>query len=147
MFSLNTIVGFACAVGMDMDMGFNSKHHETTGAITHQHEEGTPPHHHDKTSGSHHHSDADNHHQNPIDKSENKDNCCNDSVLQFAKLDKTITNAAKVNLDNSSFISLIYVFYLSDILSTSQVVKHLPVVRWCFPPPPDIRVSIQSFQI
>jgi len=144
-FSLNTVVGFACAVGMDM--GFNTQHHENTDAITHQHEEGTPPHHHDKTSGSHHHSDADNHHQQPIDKSDSKDNCCNDSVLQFAKLDKTVTNAVKVNFNNTLFVALIHVFYLSDILSSSQVAKHLPAVRWCFPPPPDIRVSIQSFQI
>ncbi|SIO50913.1 hypothetical protein [Chitinophaga niabensis] len=35
-FTLNTMVGFACAVGLDL--GFNSKHHH--------HEEGTTLHHH-----------------------------------------------------------------------------------------------------
>ena len=130
-----------------MDMGFNTQHHENTDAITHQHEEGTPPHHHDNASGSHHHGDADNHHQQSKDKSDNKDNCCNDSVLQFAKLDKTVTNTVTVDFNNTVFAAFVQVFYLSDILSTSQVAKHLPVVRWCFPPPPDIRVSIQSFQI
>ncbi len=144
-FSLNTIILFACALGMDM--GFRSQHHENSDAITHQHEEGTLPHHHDKASDSHHHNDADNHQQQLKDKSDNKNNCCNDSVLKFEKLDKTVTNTVKVNFNTPVFVALIHIFYLSDFLSTSQITKHLPVVRWCFPPPPDIRVSIQSFQI
>ena len=36
-FSLNTVVGFACSVGLEM--GFNSSHHqEEKAAITHKHD-------------------------------------------------------------------------------------------------------------
>jgi hypothetical protein len=40
-FSVNTVVGFACSVGIDM--GFNSKHHhdeESTEAVVHIHADG-----------------------------------------------------------------------------------------------------------
>ena len=55
-FSLNTVIGFACAVGLDM--GFNSHHHCQENAI--------------KTEGNHHHDEADVHHHQPNNE---KDNC------------------------------------------------------------------------
>ena len=145
MFSLNTVVGFACALGMDME--FNSQHHENADAIAHQHEEGTPSHHHDNSSGSHHHDDMDNHPQQSKSEQNKKDNCCNDNVIKFEQLDKSITNAVKVTFNSTVFAALVHVLYFSDIVSASQVTHQLPIARWCFPAPPDIRVSIQSFQI
>lgn len=52
-FSLNTIVGFACSLGLDM--GYNSKHHgeETaTGAVVHIHKDGKKHIHHEKKKSS-----------------------------------------------------------------------------------------------
>lgn len=122
------MISFACSVGIDMS--FNSKHHHAEEKVTIDHH------------GSHH-NEGNNHYKSK----DGKDNCCNDSILQFAKLDKTVTATVKVNFNNTVFVAAIDVFYLSDILSTSQVTNHIPLARWCFPIPPDIRVSIQSFQI
>lgn len=137
-------MAFTCAMGMDM--GFNTKHHEKADTIAHHDGEGTPPHHH-KASDSHHHNDADNHHQQSKSESDKKDNCCTDNVIKFEQLDKAVANAVKANFNNAVFVAIVNVFYLTDALSASLVNKHIPSFRWCFPPPPDIRVSIQSFQI
>lgn len=128
-FSLNVLISFACSVGIDM--GFNSKHHHDgeNKAMTYY--------------GSHHHDGTDNHHKSKG----NKNNCCNDTVIKFGQIDKTVANTVKINFDSSVFAALTYIFYLSDVLSSSQVITHTPLARWCFPLPHDIRVSIQSFQI
>ena len=52
-FSLNTIVGFACSLGLDM--GYNSKHHEEdaeTEAVVHIHKDGKKHIHHEKKKNS-----------------------------------------------------------------------------------------------
>lgn len=59
-FSLNTIVGFACSLGLDM--GYNSKHHEEdaeTEAVVHIHKDGKKHIHHEKKKSS----NNDNSHQ------------------------------------------------------------------------------------
>ena len=64
-FSMNMIIGFACAIGIDM--WFNTSHHEETEIMAHE--------------GSHHHHDeADKHHKSK----DGKDNCCNDHVIKFS---------------------------------------------------------------
>jgi len=72
-FSLNTLIGFACAVGINM--GFNTSHHhedEATEAVVHIHKDGKK----------HvHHEDAKHHDGSDKDHAKNgKDNCCNDKV-------------------------------------------------------------------
>src|SRR6185312_7129393 len=78
-FSLNTVIGFACAVGLDM--GFNSHHHEES-AI-----EVSENHHQDK---SHHHDEADVHHHQT---NNDKDNCCNNEVMKFQQVDKAVASS------------------------------------------------------
>ncbi|MEO5946211.1 MAG: hypothetical protein ABIP79_05305, partial [Chitinophagaceae bacterium] len=84
-FSLNTLVGFACALGVAM--GFNSKHHHQTNATEavihlhadgkeHVHQEKKKSHSHDKL---HHHDQADDQKKSGSE----KDNCCNDKVIKF----------------------------------------------------------------
>jgi hypothetical protein len=132
-FSLNTVIGFACAVGLDM--GFNSHHHEENAIET----EGI--HHHDK---SHHHDEADVHHHKT---NGDKDNCCNDGVMKFQKVDKAL--ASSINLINPIFFtSFLASFYNIDILSSYDKIAAIKYfVRSHHPPIPDIRIAIQSFQI
>ena len=65
-FSMNMVVGFACAIGVDM--GFNTTHHHDTEAVkVHTHANGKKHEHHNKT---------DQHHQQK--KNTEKEGCCND---------------------------------------------------------------------
>ncbi len=131
-FSLNTVIGFACAVGLDM--GFNSHHHEES-AI-----EVTENHHHDK---SHHHDEADIHHHQT---NNNKDNCCNDGVMKFQQVDKNI--ATSFSLVNPLFFtSFLISYYNIDILSSNNRISEIKYFVRSHPPIPDIRIAIQSFQI
>ncbi|WP_216823539.1 hypothetical protein, partial [Niastella vici] len=78
-FSLNTLVGFACAVGLNM--GFNAKHHHDDDpvslatATSHHHEGSTTHHHHKELAKS---------------KATGDDNCCTENVIQFSQLDKLL---------------------------------------------------------
>ena len=132
-FSLNTVIGFACTVGLDM--GFNSHHHEES-AI-----EVSENHHQDK---SHHHDEADVHHHQT---NNDKDNCCNNEVMKFQQVDKAVASSITLIIP-VFFTSLLASFYNIDILSFSSkisVIKY--IARRYRPPIPDIRIAIQSFQI
>src|SRR5437762_1108585 len=88
-FSLNTVIGFACSVGLDM--GYNSKHHdekELTEAVIHIHSDGKKHIHYEKKN-THEHNKSNQHNQDKThnDSNEGKDNCCNDQVLKFEQID------------------------------------------------------------
>jgi len=125
-FSLNTVIGFACAVGIDM--GFNSPHHE------------------ESVAGSlirHHHGANIKNHGSKND----KDNCCNGEVMQFQKIDKVLTSSITF-INSVSFTSYRASFYNIDILSHSTQIADIKYfVRSHHPPIPDIRIAIRSFQI
>ena len=142
-FFLNTIVGFACAVGIDM--GFNSTHHhdeEVTETSAHVHAgEKKHIHHNEATK---HQNEADNEHHKSKD---NKDNCCNDMVTQIAQFDKSVPYSLSV-INPIFFITFVSLFYNSDILFSSQVTPSVKYfVRNYHPPIPDLRIAIQSFLI
>ncbi len=126
-FSMNMVVGFACAVGLDM--GFNSHHHEESSI------ESVAIHH-------HHDNNVENHQTK-----NNKDNCCNDEVMQFQKIDKAL--ASSINVVNPvSFTSYLASFYNLDVLPPSTQTSGIKYfVRSYHPPIPDIRIAIRSFQI
>jgi hypothetical protein len=127
LFSLNMVIGGACAIGIDM--WFNISHHEEKEMVAH----GSP---------SHHHDDADEHHKSK----DNKDNCCNDQVIKFAQVDKFVPHFAGLNA--IFFTTLISSFYNIDVLYTSKSSANIKYfVRGHHPPIPDIRIAIQSFQI
>jgi hypothetical protein len=131
-FALNTIVGFACAVGINM--GFNSHHHEE--ATEAQESSG----HHDK---SHHHGEADHHKSK-----ESKDNCCNDKVVKFEQVDKTVPPSSNIVINTELVTAFIFSLYNSDGWYTSQYIPNTKYfVRNYHPPIPDIRIAIRSFQI
>ena len=140
-FSFNTVVGFACSVGVDM--GFNSTHHhadEATEAVIHIHADGKKHIHHEKKS-SHDHNKS--HH--PGDAND-KDNCCNNQVLKFEQLDKSVP--AGVSLIHPIFLNTFFDVYYSVALPSTDIVRDIKqFVRSYHPPISDIRISIQSFQI
>lgn len=137
-FSMNTVIGFACALGVDM--GFNSKHHhdddeEVTEVSVHV--DGKEHQHHDEETKHHHDSKEDS----------EKDGCCNDGVIKFQNLEKNL---------NQNNTQVIYAYVFSTILSNFwsinifNCVKALPQrykARVFHPPPPDILIAIQCFQI
>ncbi len=131
-FSLNTVIGFACAIGLDM--GFNSHHHEES-AI-----EVSENHHHGKS----HHDETDVHHHQT---NNDKDNCCNDEVMKFQQVDKAIASSVTL-ISPVFFTSFLASFYHIDLLSSNNRISTIKYfVRRHHPPIPDIRIAIQSFLI
>lgn len=133
-FLLNTVVGFVCAVGLDM--GFNSIHH-------HEHDEAAVA----ETKGSHHHADIDHDHHHHHQKKE-KDNCCNDNVIKLVETDKSLSPALDFSIHPAISIVFVSTFHNIDVLTSFQAkVNSRYCVRSYHPPIPDIRIAIQSFQI
>lgn len=140
-FSLNTVIGFACAVGLDM--GFNSNHHEemVTDIPVHIHVDGKKHQHHNEAKD-HNNEAVKDHHQ-----SNKKDNCCNDEVIKFQQVDKALASSVTL-ISPVFFTSLLASFYNIDILSSNSGISDIKYfVRSHHPPIPDIRIAIQSFQI
>jgi len=129
-FSLNTMIGFACAIGIDM--GFNTAHHhEEDAVITH--------------AGTYHHTKADN---DPHTSKDGKDNCCNDKVIKFAQVDKSLPQSLNTGINAVFFTAFVSSFYNIDVLQDANVIPSLKYfVQGYHPPIPDIRLEIQSFQI
>ncbi|MDQ2721295.1 MAG: hypothetical protein M3Z26_16235 [Bacteroidota bacterium] len=140
-FSLNTIIGFACSVGLDM--GFNSHHHEeeVTEAAVHMHADGKKL---------LHSNEATNHHDKKVKSHHNtgdKDNCCNDEVTKIAQQDKAIAPSMSI-ISPVFFTALVSSFYNVDTLLSNGADSHIKyLARRHHPPIPDIRLAIQSFQI
>ena len=137
---MNIIIGFACAIGIDM--GFNTTHHHEEGSevaeAQHDHEE----HHQGPTA--HHHEDKE-HHDNAS--GEKDDNCCNHHVVDLSQLDKAIPQTLKVEFYPAPlFITHLY-SYISSQYESGYTRSTKFFVRSHHPPIPDIRIAIQSFQI
>ena len=131
---MNTVIGFACAMGVNM--GFNAHHHvndeQATEVSVHKHANGKMH---------EHHKDATNHHH------DKKDDCCNDKALKIFQADKAVPQANI--LVNPIFVTaFISSFYITDALYDHF---QIPGIKYFFrghhPPIPDIRIAIQSFQI
>lgn len=136
-FSLNTMVGFACAIGVNM--GFNKDHHPETVSRMHVHANGKK-HHHPEKSASHHH-------QQPNKSEKQKGGCCKDIVTTFSQTDKSLPHLAPF-VSPVFFSSFITSFYSTDISYSSPARKSVRYfVSDHHPPIPDIRIAIQSLQI
>ena len=130
---MNIIIGFACAMGVDM--GFNAHHHENeeaTEVSVHDHADGKMHKHHDEATT--HHGDK-------------NDDCCNDNVLNIFQTDKSVPQS-NILSNPVFFTAFISSFYITDAL---YVHSQIPGIKYFFrghhPPIPDIRIAIQSFQI
>lgn len=148
-FALNTVVGFACSVGVDM--GFNTKHHgeeEATEAVVHIHKDGKKHIHQEKKES---HSHDKSHKHDEAKKSDNskgdEGNCCTDKVKEFHDLDKSVPASQSI-IHPVFFTAFVAVYYNISLLPHTDVVRDIkPFVRSYHPPIPDIRIAIQSFQI
>jgi hypothetical protein len=152
-FSLNTVVGFACSVGLDM--GFNNGHHHKEASKNNHHHEAElkslHQHSHTDSKGHHHEQLVADHHclktSRHTPKNE-KDNCCKDEVIKFAKADKQTTRSIEPHVP-AFILAVIVPSYPSFEIIASGI--HKPN-KWYFvqchhPPIDDIRIAIQSFQI
>jgi hypothetical protein len=145
-FSLNTIVGFACAVGLNM--GFNAQHNHS-GSTSHS---SKSHHHHDKShhhhNGSHAHASKP-HHDHEINKSgaQEKENCCNDDATRLSQSDKLLVNAINAGIEMPVALIALHFLYISHLSFFKPEIKKIQEVRPYVLNARGIRVSIQSFQI
>ena len=157
-FATNTAVSFACAIGVDM--GFNSPHHNETEepAEVHIHGDGKKHVHEKETSevtthvhedGMKHQHDSEPAKQTPADGNNllTKDDsgCCTNEVQAFQNLDKNVSVNTGINVP--VFVAILSTYFDIDF---STALKDFPVnykARFYYPPPPDIRIAIQRFQI
>lgn len=157
-FSLSTLVGFACTVGLNM--GFNEDHHkndhqhpgEAYQGKSHKHENGG---HSAKGVSDHHekpHSDdvQAGHHEKQASNTQEKtaDDCCKDEVVKFEKNDKRAPQPLNFNLQ-APFVAVISnTFYNIDSLASYlRTPSNKFFVRNHHPPIADTRIAIQSFLI
>lgn len=157
-FATNTAVGFACAIGVDM--GFNSPHHtETTEAAkVHVHDDGKKHLHENEPSEvtTHVHEDGMKHqHESEPAKqitiagsnllTKDDGGCCNNEVQKFQNLDKSVAANASINVP--VFIAVLSVFLDIDLSNGIKDFTPKYKARFYYPPPPDILIAIQRFQI
>ena len=137
-FGSNTVVGFACGIGIDM--GFNSTHHgDEKPSTIHVHADGQKHDHHSQ-SASHQHNEK------KTDNSEKK-GCCNNEVQKLQSLDKALNQTTKITIDAPVFVAILATFFGIDIFNLAKAYALKYVARFYHPPPTDIRIAIQSFQI
>ena len=144
-FGLNTIIGFACSIGIDM--GFNAKHShhdDNLKAKVHIHDDGKK-HIHDEKKPDHKKSHSHNGNKKSHSE-EKKDNCCTDQVKKFEELDKSIPQGSNI-IHPVFLIAYFDVFYKADLRSNDVVKDIKQFLRSYHPPIPDVRIAIRSFQI
>lgn len=145
-FSLNTIAGFACSVGIDL--GYNSRHHhdeEKTVQVVHTHKDGKK-HIHKEKKGGQDHSSSQRHDQKNDQSNNDKDNCCNDKVIQIEQIDKSVPPS--LNIMHPIFLIAFVDAFYNVPLPFFDVVKNIKqFARSYHPPISNIRIAIQSFQI
>jgi len=130
-FVLNTLVGFACALGVNM--GFNHPHHHDK---SHHHHHDQLHHHHEQAAVGHSHSTGE------------KGNCCNDEVVKFSQVDKSTPQSIKAGISPIFFTAFVSSFYNINLLYTFQTpIPGKSFLRSYHPPIADIRIAVQSFQI
>lgn len=156
-FSLNSVVGCACTLGVDM--GFNLVDHAHNDGGQHQHfkkdqieqhlknQPGKQP---QKHSYNHNHSKVREHSaSNTIALSEpENNNCCNDLVVFFQTLDKALvkvrSSVQKRDVVFSTFV-IPLVLGFNNIRGFTNHYRIFP--KEIDLPPPDILTIIQSFRI
>ena len=141
-FSLNMFVGFACSIGLNS--ANNTSHHppEIVKKAPHAHS-----HKHGKAGKDHEHSNTKPHDHKTGHKGEkDKKGCCNDEVQKVQQLDKNINSNVK-NIGFHEIAGVLETHYhiYSVILSNINPTKLRE--RFFYPPPLNILLKIQRFQI
>lgn len=143
-FAANTIIGFACSIGVNM--GYNAHHHESEEMQHSGDMHSKSAHHHESSKSAHHHETSTTEHQHQS-KESSKDDCCSNEITSFNNLSKTVPQTAGI-VHPVFAVVFVAAFFNIGILPYNNVVKDIkPFVRSHHPPIPDIRIAIQSFQI
>ena len=134
-FALNTMVGFACSVGLDM--GFNTTHHkkEETKASVHIHKDGKKHIHGAEGNKSNHHAKK---------AGTGKDDCCKGKVITLQIADKNIDHT--ITVINAPVCSMHSLFAL-PVYNQVTCISQEYVACHFHPPPRNILIAIQRFQI
>ena len=134
-FSLNTVICFACAIGLDM--GFNHQHHhEGDETIT------RIPSYHPHTS-SHQGQRGKDH-----DKSKDDKGCCNYGLMKFAQVDKLRSQSSNFAVSPVFFKTIVSSYYNILAFPASRATRSIKYfVQSHHPPIPDIRIKVRSFQV
>lgn len=132
-FASNTIIGFACAVGVD---------HALIKHLVHSNDKEEA-----HASHVHVHANGEKHHHHNEKETSDEDGCCNSHVVSFEHLDKIFSTS-----DSDNFRLQVFELRSSIFLNTPlQPGTFTSMVNYVFRnlrlPTEDIRVSIRSFQI
>lgn len=136
-FSLNTIVSFACSTS---ELFHNSHHSKNSPAKGHSHQHGghhNPQHDHGQQ-GQDHEKDKQN---------KNDDDCCAASIISLAKIEKSIARSIEVP---SPILMPFIKAFISLAPPSAEIGKTIfpDFIRWRPPATiQDLRIVIQSFQI
>ena len=139
-FSLNTVAGFACSLGLNM--GYNKNHHQHS--TSHSHIKADAPkekHHHEHSPVSSKSKSA----NSPV----SNDDCCTNGVADFIKLDKSV--ASGTILQPPVFLILfasLFILPIDNSVSLIDTSMYGSLRRsWNSTDDTDLRIVIQSFQI
>ncbi len=118
-FGLNTAVGFACSMGIEI--GFKK---------IHQHDEMSAAPHHDESNDTHKHG------------------CCNDAVTKFLQIDKSVPQLSTIAVNPIFLSGFTALFYMITFAADFKVIPaNTYALQRYHPPGAEIRIAIQSFQI
>lgn len=154
-FATNTFVGLACAIGMDKR--FNNSHHDEDQVIEapiHVHADGNKHLHPEPAKPvSHMHADGKKHeHADQIikphheaKKAPEKEGCCTDEIVKLQHVEKNL--APKISLGAPALLAILPTFLAAYLRNVTCAFPSKKIVRFFYPPPPDILISIQKFQV
>ena len=136
---MNTVVGFACSLGLDL--GFNKPGHgkDAKGSV-HIHKDGKK-HIHKPVA-------AKQNHPNQTEKSTNskKDDCCKDKVVKLQNADKRL-NDTQLAMNPPGYTAVASNFYHQHLFIASKGYAQKYTPCQFHPPPGDIRIAMRRFQI
>ncbi len=160
-FSLSTVVGFACSIGIEMKFNQNhhkngDHHHATEPQPEKSHDHANPGHPHfegvkaDHDEKPHSHDDQTKHTNKLPDNTQEKqkDDCCKDEVAKIEETGKRVPQPFNYNL-HPLFITItpVSAFNIDALSSNQHTPSNWHFVRNHHPPQADIRIAIQSFLI
>jgi hypothetical protein len=142
-FSLNTVVSFACS----FSSLFHGFHHQNSSSTTIEHKHSANHHDPQGEKKKHDHGDQPNHKHDSGSSSNSKDDCCSSAVVQIEKLEKAVSRT--IEAPHAIFVASLFAVYEKlSFLSGLKNTFFPDHVRWRFSATiPDIRIAIQSFQI
>lgn len=154
-FVMNTLVGFACSMSVDMD--FNTPHQDNNDvpsvhvhANGQKHEHPPKPHtHHQSATGKHVHT-AGHQHAGAATTAElpakEKDGCCSGKVTALAQADKAVPQPLKI-ISPVFFTAFAFVYFNETVLFPTIISTDNKYFVRSHHPPPDVRIAMQLFQI